>query len=126
MTREQELARLAHAIKDGEGRLKIFSQTLDSIQKELETLTLFDKGVTENIRFLKKKKITVSAMEFKNAKEELTKIKVRMAKIRIDRDNVLKANKDIQELLRKSKEEYAKLLKSENNVLTFRRKDAKE
>lgn len=126
MSRQQDLERLGQAIKDAEARLKVFSQTLDTIDKELQDLNQLHTTLDENVNFLKKKHVIALAQEFRKAKDDLARTKIRMAKVRIDRDNVLRAANEIEEYLRKSKEDYASTLKGTNNILAFRRKDAKE
>lgn len=126
MTRPQDLDKLSHAIKDAEARLKVFTQTLETIQKELDALAQVERAIEENVNFLKKKHIIALAQEFKKAKEDLAKTRIRMVKVRIDRDNIIRASREVEEYLRKSKDDYAASLIGPNNVLTFGRKNAKE
>lgn len=126
MTRPQDLDKLSHAIKDAEARLKVFTQTLETIQKELDALAQVERAIEENVNFLKKKHIIALAQEFKKAKDDLAKTRIRMVKVRIDRDNIIRASREVEEYLRKSKDDYAASLIGPNNVLTFGRKNAKE
>lgn len=126
MTLQQDLERLGHAIKDAEARLKVFSQTLDGITKELEALAEVEEALNGNLSFLKKKHVIALAAEFKKGTDDLNKTKARMAKVRIDRENILRAAKEVEEYLLKTKTDYANILKGPNNILAFRRKDAKE
>lgn len=125
-TRQQDLDRLGHAIKDAEARLRVFSQTLDTVDKELHDLGLVHTALEENVNFLKTKHIVALATEYRKAKQDLVRTKDRMVKVRIDRENILRAAKDIEDYLHKSKTEYATVFKGTNNVLAFRRKNAKE
>lgn len=106
--------------------MKVFSSTLDTVNKELRDLGNVEYLLEENVNFLKTKHIIALATEFKKAKEDLARTKGRMAKVRIDRESILRASTEVEEYLRKAKEEYAITLKGTNNILTFRRKDAKE
>lgn len=126
MTKQQDLDRLGHAIKDAEARLKVFTQTLDTIDRELRDLGLVETALEENVNFLKTKHIIALATEFKKAKEDLARTNSRMVKVRIDRESVLRAAKEVEEYLRKSKEDYANTLKGPSNILVFRRKNAEE
>jgi len=126
VTRPQDLDKLSHAIKDAEARLKVFTQTLETIQKELDALAQVERAIEENVNFLKKKHIIALAQEFKKAKDDLAKTRIRMVKVRIDRDNIIRASREVEEYLRKSKDDYAASLIGPNNVLTFGRKNAKE
>jgi chromosome segregation ATPase len=126
VTLQQDLERLGHAIKDAEARLKVFGQTLDGIAKEIEDLEEVVELLTENLVFLKKKNVIALAAEFKKGTNDLNKAKAKIAKVRIDRENILRAAKEVEEYLLKTKTDYAKILKGPNNILAFRRKDAKE
>lgn len=126
MSRQQDLDRLGHAIKDAETRARVFKQTLDTVDKELNDLGIVEVALEENVNFLKTKHVIALATEYKKAKEDLTKTKSRIVKIRIDRETILRATKEIEEYMNKAKQEYADVLKGTNNILTFRKKDAKE
>lgn len=126
MSKQQDLERLGHAIKDAEARLKVFQQTLETVNKELTELTRVEIALEENLSFLKTKNVIALAAEFKKAKEDLVKTKARMVKIRVDNDRIAAATKECGEFLRKSKEDLANSLKEPTNVLKFRRKNAKE
>lgn len=117
MTKQQELDRLAHAIKDAEARLKVFKQNLDTVEKELAHLANVESQLQENIKFLRKKHIIALALEYRKAKDDLDKTKNRLAMIRIDRENIGRAHKEIEDFLTKHKANYAELLKESNNVI---------
>lgn len=126
MTRQQELERLGHAIKDAEARLKVFLQTLETVNKEFSDLSRVEKALEENVVFLKTKKIVALAVEYKKCKEDLTKTKARLIKIRFDSERIGAATRECEKFLRKSKEDYANTLGSPNNILKFKAKNAKE
>ena len=71
-----------------------------------------------NITFLKKNKIIALASEFKKAKEDLKKTKIRLTQLKSDKMINEKAHKELSYMLEKNKEAYDKLAQtSENNVL---------
>lgn len=117
MSKQQELDKLATSIKDAEARLNVFKSNLDAIDKELNHLTTVETQLQENIKFLRKKHIIALALEYKKAKEELHKTRNRLAMIRIDRGNIGRAYKDVEDFLVKTKAQYAKLLKDSDNVV---------
>lgn len=126
MTRQQDLDRLGHAIKDAEARQKVFVQTLETVNKEFNDLSRVEKALEENLEFLKTKKIIALASEYKKAKEDLIKTKARMVKIRFDSERIGAATRECEEFLRKSKEDYSNTLKGPTNILKFRRKNAQK
>lgn len=85
-----------------------------------------EQAIEENVGFLKRKHVIALAQEYKKAKDDLARTKIRMVKVRIDRDNILRAAKEIEGHLVKAKEDYGNVLKGSDNVLSFRKKDAKK
>jgi chromosome segregation ATPase len=128
VNKQQELDKLSHAIKDAESRLKVFKGNLETIEKELNHLAAIEKQLEENIEFLRKKHIIALALEYRKAKDELSKTKNRLAMIRIDRENIRRATDDVEGFLNKNKESLAELLKESNNVIqgSFGRKNGQD
>lgn len=126
MSRQQDRERLEQAIKDAEARLRVFRTTLEGISKELRDLRAVEIILTDNIETLKSKTVIILANEYRKAREDLGKTKSRMAIVRIDYDNVFKAAHEVELYLAKAKEEMSNSLRDPNNVLIFRRKNAKE
>lgn len=102
--------------------MKVFTSNVEQIDKELEHLNALEFQVEENLKFLRKKHIIALALEYKKAKEELSRTKHKILVAKIDRDNITNANKDTQEILNKHKKAYADSLKQPNNVLIFKGK----
>lgn len=125
MGTQQELDRLEATIKDAQSQAKVFVMTLDGIKADLMKFEALQCILEENIDFLKTKHIIALATEYKKAKEDLATVKTKMAKARIDRDKISDALKQTQEYLTKAREAYAITLRGPQNILHFRRKDAK-
>jgi chromosome segregation ATPase len=118
MGKQDELKKLDLAIKDTENRLKSFDHNISTLQKEIEFLLNLEMQLSENIAYLKKIKIITLATEFKKAKEDLKKTKVRLVQLKSDRTINEKSHKELIAFLEKSKGAYDKLAQtSENNVL---------
>jgi chromosome segregation ATPase len=128
VNKQQELDKLAHSIKDAEVRLKVFKSNLDTIEKELTQLGMLESKLRDNIKYLRKKHVIALALEYRKSKDELNKTKNRLAMIRIDRENISRASKEVEDFLNKNKESYAGLLKEQNNVIkgTFGRKNGQD
>jgi chromosome segregation ATPase len=118
VSNKSDLEKLGHNIKDCENRLKTFNSNIDTIQKEVEFLSHLESQLETNIGILKKVKIVTLATEYKKAKEDLKKTKIRLTQLKSDKAINEKAHKELSFLLDKNKEVYDKLTKqSENNVL---------
>ena len=118
MTKSDDLTKLEHHIKDCENRLKTFNSNIDTIQKELGFLCNLENQLESNIAFLKKNKTITLATEYKKAKEDLKKTKIRLTQLKSDKAINEKAYKELESILARNKESYDKLAKqSENNVL---------
>lgn len=67
---------------------------------------------------MKKNKIVTLAQEFKKAKEDLKKTKIKLTQLKSDKMINEKAHKELSFMLEKNKEAYDKLAQqNENNVL---------
>ena len=118
MNKLEELTRLDRLIKDAELRLNTYKIQIEAIQKEIDFLEKLEIQLQGNINYLKENKIVALATEYKKAKEDLKKTKVRLGFLKSDRLTNEKARKDVIETLEKSKKAYDKLNKeNENNVL---------
>lgn len=116
MGRQDELTRLDRNIKDCENRLKTFSSNIDTIQKELNFLVNLENQLEINISILKKIKIVTLATEYKKAREDLKKTKIKLTQLKSDKTINEKAHKELEYLLQKNKESYDKLSRENNNV----------
>ena len=118
MPKQDELTRIAQNIKDCENRLKTFSSNVETIQKELDFLANLETQLETNISVLKKIKIVTLATEYKKAREDLKKTKIKLTQLKSDKAINEKAHKELEYMLQKNKEAYDKLSKQgENNVL---------
>ena len=118
MPKQDELVRIAQNIKDCENRLKTFSSNVETIQKEVDFLINLENQLETNISILKKIKIVTLATEYKKAREDLKKTKIKLTQLKSDKTINEKAHKELEYLLQKNKEAYDKLAKQgENNVL---------
>lgn len=113
-----ELEKLDKAIKDGEIRFKTVKTNIESLDKEITILETLEDQLNQNVNCLKQKNIIAIATEFKKAKEDLIKTRIRMSALKNDRELLRKACKDVESLLNKTKKDLEKLQKSgDNNVL---------
>jgi hypothetical protein len=118
MSKQDDLSKLEIAIKDAELRLEVFNRNIGVIQKEIELLLAVQKQLEENIVQLKKPKVTAMAIEYKKAKEEFKKTKVRLSYLNIDKSANEKAYLEVKFSLEKAQETYKELeKKGENNVI---------
>jgi chromosome segregation ATPase len=117
VNRTEDLAKLDRNIKDCENRLKTFNSNVDTIQKEIDFLVQIETQLESNISYLKKIKIVTLAQEYKKAKEDLKKTKIRLTQLKSDKTINEKAHKELNYLLQKNKEAYDKLAEQNNNIL---------
>lgn len=118
MGKIEDLENIDRSIKDAEVRLKTFSNNVDVIKKEINFLLSLEKQLEENISYLKDIKIVALATEYKKAKEDLKKSRIRLSQLKGDLISNEKALKDVEKVLQKNKELYDKLSKqNENNVV---------
>ncbi len=118
MSRQGDLEKIDRNIKDSEIRLKTFEVNIGTLKKEIDFLVQLEEQLESNISFLKKIKIVTLAEEYKKAKEDLKKTKIRITQLKSDRMINEKAHRELGLLLEKNKELYDKLAQqNENNVL---------
>lgn len=118
MSRQTDLEKIDRTIKDCEIRIKTFEVNIGTIQKEVDFLFKVETQLEENITYLKKNKIIALASEFRKAKEDLKKTKIRLTQLKSDKMINEKAHKELSYMLEKNKEAYDKLAQTnENNVL---------
>ena len=118
MSKAEELVKIDRNIKDIEIRIKTFSLNIEAIQKELDFLTNLEDQLQQNISYLKNIKVVALAIEYKKAREDLKKTKVRLLQLKSDKMINEKTYKELQNTLQKNKDIYDKLSKQdENNVL---------
>lgn len=118
MSKQTDLEKIDRNIKDCENRLKTFESNISTIQKEVDFLLNLENQLQMNIGILKTIKIVTLATEYKKAREDLKKTKIRLTQLKSDKTINEKAYKELCVILEKNKEAYDKLSKQgENNVL---------
>jgi len=80
----EELAKLDRSIKDCEVRLKTFEANVNTLKKEVDFLVNLEKQLSENITYLKKIKVIALAKDYKDAREDLKKTKIRILQLKSD------------------------------------------
>lgn len=126
MDRFTELANADLALRNAESQLGTLRSITEIIQKEINSLTMLESQLEDNLICLRQRKIVAVANEFKKAREDLVKTRNRLAFLRIDRENQRKAIEKAEDIVVKARQTYNDLLKKpENNVVqgNFGRKD---
>lgn len=114
----EELDKLDRAIKDAELRLKSIQNNIENTYKEINVLEPRKNELEANIEFHKKAETVPIAHEYKKSKQELSKVKSRLNLIKSEEKKAVQACIDIEAIIERFKNDYAKLLKtSENNIL---------
>jgi chromosome segregation ATPase len=116
----EDLKKIDRVIKDAEIRIKTMKTSIDAIDKELISISVFRQTLEDNVKCLKTNKVIALATEYKKAKEELKRTKFRIGSLENDRKHFASVLKEAEILLRKSKEDIEKLNSvGDNNVLQF-------
>lgn len=108
-----DLDRLQEKMKEIEANLIRIRTFLDSIDKEIQTLTVLERTLEENLSVLKRKNVIALAHEYRKAKDDLQRARTRMTFLRIDFDTHQRAFNGNSQALGALKNTYAKEL---NNV----------
>lgn len=122
----QDLDKVDRAIKDLQIKLGTAKVSLDAVQKEIDILEPVEKALDENVKILKKNKIIAIAEEFRKAKAELAKTRIRMTCLQNDRERFKKAHREIDMYLQEAQKKYLELQSlGDNNVVRgkFGKKD---
>jgi chromosome segregation ATPase len=118
MNKQIELEALDRAIKDANirsGTIRINIEVLDS---DISTMEVLEKTLEENIQVLKQNKIVAIAKEFKQAKEDLAKTRVRLITLKNEREDYRKALNNVHQVIKDSAEAIEKIKRDgDNNVL---------
>lgn len=118
MGKLDEIDKLDRAIKDADIRLKSILENIEKIDKEIVVLNPRKVELERNLEFHKKRGTIPLAHEYKATKSELSKAKNRLSMIIGDRAKCEDACLQIERIIQKFKNDYAKLTKTdENNVL---------
>lgn len=117
MANNVEILKLERLIKDAEVRAHTFKLQIETVQKEIDSLLNLEKQLQNNINYLKGNKTIALVAEYKKAKEDLKKTKLRLSFLKADKLTGEKAYKDILNTIEKSKENLKKLSEEKNNVI---------
>jgi predicted nucleic acid-binding Zn-ribbon protein len=118
MSKQIELEKLDRAIKDGTIRLSTIKANMDLLDREIEKLLEVEQALEENLHCLKSPTITPIASEYKKAKDDLKKTKVRLFTARIERSDFQKAYDGMTWQIQKWSTDMENIKKiGENNVV---------
>ena len=118
MSNLQELDKLDRAIKDAEFRLKSIEANIVKVEHEINVLIPFQQQLELNIDFLKKSEVIPIALEFKKARQELTRTKARIGALNSDLSRSSQACSEIVKIIEKFRKDFKKLSEvSSNNIL---------
>lgn len=106
----EDLNKHSHVLLDAQVNLQTIQASILKIEKDLAMLTMVKANLEENIRVLKRRRAIVMASEFKKSINDLETCETRMAFLRVDRENVLKNEKQADGIYQKAKAEYDRLL----------------
>lgn len=126
MNKQLELDRLDRMVKDSTIRACTVQNNLDVLDRDIANTEVIKQKLEENLQFLKKQKVIAIAEQFKKAKEELAKTKVRLITLRNEREDYRKALDNVHRVIKESMEAIDKIKKDgDNNVLraNFGKKD---
>ena len=118
MNKQAELERLDRAIKDSNIRACTVKTNIEVLDRDIANMSAIEQTLEENIQVLKQQKIVAIAEEFKKAKEELKKTRVRLITLRNEREDYRKALNNVNQVIKDSTEAIEKIKRDgENNVL---------
>lgn len=126
MSKLDDLTKIDRTIKDCDLRLKTIKANMEALEREIDSLSTKEIQISENLQFLKSKNVkgAIIALEFKDIKVELSRIKHMLSVRKNEMENYRKAFRDTEDLLTASALEYA-ALNNQNNVIQgkFGKKD---
>jgi len=117
VSKKIELEQLDRTIKDGDIRLKTIGTNIEILTREIDALFDLESQLIDNIKFLKQSNIIAMAAEFKKIKEDLARTVVRLVSLKNDRESFRKSIRNIEDVIKKSKESIENLKSGENNVV---------
>jgi chromosome segregation ATPase len=126
MNKQLELDRLDRTIKDSNIRASTVRNNLDVLERDISNMENLKEKLEENLKFLKRQKVIAIAEEFKKAKDELAKTRVRLITLRNEREDYRKALNNVNQVIKDSMQAIEKIKKDgDNNVLraNFGKKD---
>ena len=117
-TRTEEVEAAERVIKDLEIRLRTYQVQIDALDKDIAALEFNEYVLQDNLTALKQDKIIALAQEYKKAKEELARVRIRLVQVTNERVQVGHTADAVVYALGKARQSYEDLkFKLDNNVL---------
>lgn len=126
MSKQIELERLDRAIKDSNIRACTVKNNIEVLDRDISNMEELECTIEENLKFLKQQKIVAIADQFKKAKEDLARTRIRLITLKNEREDYRKALNNVHKVIRDSAEAIEKIKRDgDNNVLraNFGKKD---
>lgn len=126
MNKQIELEKLDRAIKDSNIRACTVKSNVEILDRDIASMEELECTLEENLKFLKQQKVVAMADQFKKAKEDLKRTRVRLITLKNEREDFRKALNNVNQVIRDSMEAIEKIKKDgDNNVLraNFGKKD---
>jgi chromosome segregation ATPase len=126
MSKQIELERLDRAIKDSNIRACTVKSNIEVLDRDIANMEELEKTLEENLKVLKRQKVIAIAEQFKKAKEDLAKTRVRLITLKNEREDYRKALNNVNVAIAQSMEAIEKIKRDgDNNVLraNFGKKD---
>jgi chromosome segregation ATPase len=118
MSKQIELEELDRAIKDANIRSGTFRINIEVLDSDIGCMEELEKTLEENIQVLKQKKIVAIAEDYRKAKEDLAKTRVRLIALKNEREDYRKALNNTHKVIKDSMEAIEKIKRNgDNNVL---------
>ncbi len=106
---QEDLNKASHVLLDAEVRLNTIRIQRQQLERDIATLTMVEANIEENMRVLKRKYVAVMIFEFKKARDNLNTARTRRAFLRVDRENVLKVERQAETVYEKARLDYEKV-----------------
>lgn len=129
---QDAINKASHVLLDAEVRLRTYAIQISQIDKEIALLNAIEANLEENVRMLKRRRVTVVATEYRKVKRDLGLAQTKKSFLRVDRENALKYHQLATDWYNKAKAEYQmvydRLHNPPNNVIEvqFGSKDGKQ
>lgn len=121
MSHTEDLKKLDRVVKDAEIRIRTLQTSIEAIEKELLNIIALKKTLEDNVACLKTNKVIAVATEYKKAKEELKRVKIRIEALTYDKNNFSNVLKNTEMLLNKTLADIEKMKNvGDSNVLRFK------
>ena len=104
--RAEDVNKASQALLEAEIRLRGIAVQLELVERDIALLKSREAHIEENIDFLKRKRLTVNASEFKLIKLSLRQIQNKIAFLKIDFENIQKMQESAEKIYQKAKKSY--------------------